>query len=71
MSFFNFSRATLRALVDFSFSVFVFQKEFALVSNVKSLFASDSILHLIISEPWEAIHSIKSFFFFFTSTVLS
>ena len=64
MSFFNFSSATLRALVDFSFSVFVFQKEFALVSNVKSLFASIQFyIWLYLSHGKQYILSSPSFSF--------
>ena len=35
MSFFNFPSATSTALMDFSYSIFVFRKEFTMASNVK------------------------------------
>ena len=78
MSFCNSHSTTSRALMNCSFTIFVFQKELlkllksiSLVSNVKSLFASALMLDLAISESREAIHSAKSSFSFFTSLISS
>ena len=71
MSFSNFARAISRTLMEFSFSNYVSRKEFGLVSNVKFDQNLSLCLNAISGYIWstEAIHSVKSFVFFFTSTI--
>ena len=71
MSFSNFPSATSRALMNFSFTIFIFWKEFALVSNAKS---REGKQYILSSPPFcfslGQSHHVLFFFSWFSLTNL-